>query len=109
MEIIDKINAMKNTFIKAGVPLSDDQEAVLAGCLAVWLNQRASDQWVSVKDRLPENIGYFLTALKNNNPNWHDEITNTVSLWHGDHWGNILAGDVTHWMPLPQPPADDKE
>ena len=66
------------------------------------LNER---QWVSVKDRLPEKavlalgfqnemiIGYVCEDL---NKGWIAENENE------------LLFDVTHWMPLPEPPKEDE-
>jgi hypothetical protein len=69
--------------------------------------------WISVKDRLPEEEGWYLVyttpnseyksinkamfckgyALGNFEPYWHGA---------GGHWAN-----VTHWMPLPEPPKGE--
>ena len=54
-------------------------------------------QWISVKDRLPENRGYYL--------------------WYGEDLGidveYYLSGTdagylYTHWMPLPEPPKENE-
>jgi hypothetical protein len=64
--------------------------------------------WISVKDRLPEddclvliyhtNFGYeaqqAVYAFHSDTNNWSD-----VNL---DYW--LEANDVTHWQPLPEPP-----
>jgi hypothetical protein len=61
-------------------------------------------EWISVKDRLPENDGYI------------DVTTDGVVIpayWHNDRLyaftANSVAtvGCVTHWMPLPQPPKGE--
>lgn len=63
-------------------------------------------KWISVKDRLPEKgeivlacgkrhatSGMFQGASRNN-PKW----------WH---WKGNTLKEVTHWMPLPQPPKGE--
>ena len=61
-------------------------------------------EWISVEDRLPEDEGYVL-------------VTDGDDVYMGfkdDSWGSyfmnvespsmICFGDITHWMPLPEPP-----
>lgn len=56
-------------------------------------------EWISVKDRLPENdnmviiwggIGFYMNA------NWY-----TLT---GTSFPRKIEWEVTHWMPLPKPP-----
>lgn len=63
-------------------------------------------EWISVKDRLPENICPVLVAL--------DGISIAFNGWYHDgKWWTVGAGTrpftqkVTHWMPLPQPPKGE--
>lgn len=66
------------------------------------------NQWISVKDRLPETGKSVLIYY----PKWDgDEIQ--VAKLEGDGMMfdicgefNIGTGVVTHWMPLPEPPKD---
>ena len=60
-------------------------------------------EWISVEDRLPENetqcIGYF-------NHKWQvdfrvNEVWFTNNRWY---WDLDLIENITHWMPLPEPP-----
>ena len=58
-------------------------------------------KWVSVEDRLPtEKRDYLVYTPKSTyykvNPN----------AWHGNGWAT--ANNVTHWMPLPEPPSEVK-
>ena len=58
-------------------------------------------QWISVKDRLPEKTSLCI-ASKYNVP--------FLAWWTGNDWrfantANIVDG-ITHWMPLPQPPKN---
>ncbi len=54
------------------------------------------DEWISVKDMLPEKAGYKLC--------WYIKGRQFVA------WFSVNAGQwetkrlVTHWMPLPDPP-----
>ena len=63
-------------------------------------------EWISVKDRLPENICPVLVVLEG--------ISTAFNGWYHDgKWWTAGAGTrpftqkVTHWMPLPQPPKGE--
>jgi Lar family restriction alleviation protein len=73
----------------------NEQEALMTWNTRV----ESSEQWISVKDRLPENDEYVLTycecSTKSVRSNWY---SSSRKLWHeGDD-------NITHWMPLPDPP-----
>jgi hypothetical protein len=63
-------------------------------------------EWISVKDRLPEKKGTFLVCTKND-----FYCTKNIAKarfcngeWHGT--GGVWS-NVTHWMPLPEPPKGE--
>ena len=66
------------------------------------------NEWVSVEDRLPPDMGEVLVAAF-----WHERWLTMIG-WHSDSrngsWrvytshGEVVPGGVTHWMPLPEPP-----
>tara|TARA_R110002073_G_scaffold334223_2_gene523299 strand:- start:2074 stop:2412 length:339 start_codon:yes stop_codon:yes gene_type:complete len=64
------------------------------------------NQWISVEDRLPEFFRYVLI--------YHPAMRCTLlgSFIKGSHKFRDVAGnsfykdDVTHWMPLPEPPKE---
>ena len=58
-------------------------------------------QWIPVTERLPEKHKRVLTVSDNGNidVDWVDKF----GVWIGD----IMSFDeVTHWMPLPEPPKE---
>lgn len=68
---------------------------------------KTSPRWISVKERLPEDDGYFLC-------NCNDGSPDVVCMYYGD--GEFLTPEpelsnlshiITHWMPLPQPPKEE--
>ena len=80
-------------------------------------------EWISAKDRLPEKKGAFLVYVKTKNK-WCGYIKTTwfTPCYEGveDHmqgkqvWydydsdqGDYEVRDVTHWMPLPEPPKGE--
>lgn len=61
-------------------------------------------KWISVEDRLPEDAGDVLVVAF-----WHEKYQ-VLTGWHSLGGWLVTAGneerllDVTHWMPLPEPP-----
>ena len=69
--------------------------------------------WISVKDRLPLCNGCYLVFR----PHYYDRyglVTicyfDGTDTWHDDDRVNfekvLSEGDVSHWMPLPEPPKE---
>jgi len=98
---------------------SDSYRGFLAGY------QAAAPQWISVKDRLPEDssfvvvwcckqlpleVGNILMLAKFERPNWRDQPTWLVVNGFDRHLkdGEYYSCIVTHWMPLPAPPKEEK-
>ena len=59
-------------------------------------------EWISVKDRLPEEEARVLVYLDSNRSYTKTDTDRLInSKWV--RWGR----DVTHWMPLPDPPKGE--
>ena len=67
-------------------------------------------EWISVKDRLPEKHDRFICTYKFNS-NSEMQFVGVLDYYAYDqypHWQHESAGViVTHWMPLPQPPKGE--
>lgn len=80
-------------------------------------------EWISVTDRLPEDCGRYLVCLGENDKraygngvhmawyysgskNWSFSL-NTAILEGKESSTQIHSVDVTHYMPLPEPPTED--
>ena len=70
-------------------------------------------EWISVKDRLPDlipcNVG---TAYSEAVIAWTSGRKAMIAVWDGidwiapfDYW-EAWGEEITHWMPLPQPPEE---
>ena len=86
-------------------------------------------EWISVKDRLPEYPGHYLVCTSinywhggcmdiNENHKYHpsgtpvgyDGTTMSVLDCYYDvagHWNRVCDSHVTHWMPIPEPPKGE--
>ena len=64
-------------------------------------------EWISVKDRLPEEkvncIVYYKHAYCDNDDYWAIGIC----FYNGEKFQFDPAYKVTHWMPMPQPPKGE--
>jgi hypothetical protein len=62
--------------------------------------------WISVKDRLPKEAGWYIAYGDSKYANMR--FTRTLC-WNGRWWSDVMGAGfcVTHWMPLPQPPKGE--
>ena len=64
-------------------------------------------KWISVKDRLPEAGGYVVCIAKRNP---FSRFMPMVARIEKNGWANPITeqyiSEVTHWMPLPEPPEE---
>ena len=65
-------------------------------------------EWISVKDRLPAAGGYVVCIAKRNP---FSRFMPMVARIEKNGWVNPITeqyiSEVTHWMPIPQPPKGD--
>lgn len=81
-------------------------------------------EWISVKDRLPKEDGYYLAFVQGYYAKYvralnfakdgrkvdefdFDEDAKNVWYRYDSEYGYVTVEDVTHWMPLPQPPKGE--
>lgn len=80
-------------------------------CDACYLKE--TNGWISTNDRLPENEQYVMLWTKTGVMKYaqylNDEPHRPWITYDED--GSIRAWDnvVTHWMPLPEPPKEEKD
>ena len=65
-------------------------------------------EWIPVDDRLPDNGGYVVCIAKRNP---FSRFMPMVARIEKNGWVNPITeqyiSEVTHWMPIPQPPKED--
>ena len=95
----------KRLYTNASIMLAKYQDEIVPG-----LREQLNRKWIPVTERLPDSFGTFLVAI--------DEVhgENRVSVDAADfdpfekRWSTFnyfCAGyEVTHWMPLPEPPKE---
>ena len=86
------------------VSLSNKANAKLQSRIA---ELEAAQRWIPVSERLPEDRATVLVAFKNREIltatyyKHYEGFGGVENYWHIEGWH---SGNVTHWMPLPQPP-----
>ncbi|EOC1307549.1 DUF551 domain-containing protein [Cronobacter dublinensis] len=60
---------------------------------------KQSDGWISCSERMPETNDHFMVT--------GDSFDHDLAFWNGKEWSDLdYYSEVTHWMPLPAPPAE---
>lgn len=63
---------------------------------------KPAKQWISVKDRQPQENGFYLTYYSKQ---IHVSQWFISANWYNEHGGNV-TNNVEYWQPLPEPPQD---
>lgn len=70
----------------------------------------AEQKWIPVSERLPETFGEYIVAVKHISGEMYSDYADYDP--YAKSWKpGIYSGPcdkITHWMPLPEPPKEDK-
>ena len=87
---------------------SDWPDAELHYEAADAIEELQKPKWIPVTERLPEEYEYVLCKT-----DYGMEVGYHRNEWGQDEWttGKFASGsfDISHWIPLPQPPESDGE
>ena len=64
-------------------------------------------KWISVLVRLPENGQKIIAAFRDSGGQVADQARYCDGAFDFASWVNVRAENVTHWMPLPEPPKEE--
>jgi len=68
-------------------------------------------EWISVKDRLPDENGYYLCEVCFSSVSDCKSYRRMILYWEDNVWIDMpncfKTRKPTHWMPLPQPPKGE--
>ena len=77
-------------------------------CMLPAENVATVQEWISVKDRLPEAGGYVVCIAKRNP---FSRFMPMVARIEKNGWVNPITeqyiSEITHWMPIPHPPKGE--
>ena len=110
----DKVDVLADYLIAHGVTVQDNTEITdellkqLRNAPLTVLHEEPTievvQQWISVKDRLPEHKGNYLGFTGSTTMVGYYKGNGVWWVWLKDVEGENL---FTHWMPLPQPPKGE--
>ena len=113
MDVREKLVELLDIIIQPGQKtLGDIADYLISNGVTV-------QEWISVDDRLPEESGIYITFGCTAVPvrwfhNFCKDMGKFGAWWNYDTDGNkhpryrfIEAEDITHWMPLPEPPKGE--
>lgn len=89
-----------------------EKKGKCAYCLVMAENMIANgvtvQEWISVKDRLPNYFEHVLINVPGDKPfiTVHEAYLRKDDMWDAGLY-RYDKEDVTHWMPLPQPPKGE--
>lgn len=63
-------------------------------------------RWISVKERLPENGQKIIAAFRGSGGQVADQARYSNGEFDFASWAYVWADNITHWMPLPEPPKE---
>ena len=61
--------------------------------------------WISVEERLPEDYEDVVIIMRNGASSWYRVAYREYGGWSFGG-GRRVPDEVTHWMPIPQPPKE---
>lgn len=65
----------------------------------------AMPRWISVEERLPEDYEDVVIIMRNGASSWYRVAYREYGGWSFGG-GRRVPDEVTHWMPIPQPPKE---
>ena len=73
------------------------------------LREQEKRRWIPVEERLPQNYISVLvyTPTAEPLPMVHEAYIGDDGEWHSSVVYGVNNEDVTHWMPMPEPPKED--
>lgn len=65
-------------------------------------------RWIGVKERLPKDGQKVIAAFRNEEGMIVDQTRYSNGEFDFANWAYVWDENITHWMPLPQPPKEEQ-
>lgn len=88
-----------------GDPAEEVSLDALAMAISALDNQVSSSKWIPVSERLPEAGDYVLVC--DTREDWYGLWEFSGAAWYDASYKPWGIDEVTHWMPLPEPPKEE--
>ena len=99
----DKVKAATEAAKLYGPDENTHRHAFQAG--AEWALSQMQNEWISVKDKLPETDNQYYTPFLVYLSGGHGRTIATFVSETKSFMGYDSPETVTHWMPMPEPPS----
>lgn len=93
------LNEIKDDLLKWNYGNEFDEWSPIIKKIDLLLSQSIDNNWISVKDRLPNEEEHILVISN------YGDHQNIYSTFFSNEYYKMNC--VTHWMPLPDPPSND--
>lgn len=104
-EAIKNINALNAVCGQKGLYDAEFESALALAIEA--LEKQATQKWISVDDRLPQDDSDVLTYLSIGEESRICPANYAKGVWFDCIFDTPVTESVTHWMPIPQPPKGE--
>ena len=104
-EAIKNINALNAVCGQKCLYDAEFESALALAILA--LEKQATQKWISVDDRLPEDESNVLAYARNGEEGRIYPANYAKGVWFDCIFDIPVTNATTHWMPLPEPPKGD--
>ncbi len=93
-------------------PNKQDVPCMVAQMMGDYYESRISKNWISVEERLPDDLCYHIVAWKLPSPDGKSFVYGSRSAmceiykdkkWYGEDNIKLVENSITHWMPFPTP------
>lgn len=96
-ENVDPLEAVADYLLDNGVTFAKDTNV---------------HSWIPVNEGFPTAHSGCIVYRNNNIGSYYSMVTYTPALgfyYYDSEYGDITLDDVTHWMPLPEPPQEEED
>ena len=82
------------------------QDEVVPGYRKKIEELETASKWIPVSERLPEQHSSVIVYRKTKRFSMLHYSNALGFHFYDSEWGDVTVDDVTHWMPLPEPPKE---
>lgn len=115
-DMMDPLGGLEKDLLAAADRIANQSTHVAALQKEIEKLRGQLPRWIQVEERLPENgVPVLINYIGSNDGKYHPDGT---AVWtdHGCFWweGSLedcdteVAVPITHWMPLPEPPKEER-
>ena len=105
-DLIERESVIKAIAERQDKATTGTEECALYTAIKIVRDAPAFNRWIPCSESLPEKHTEVLAY----SPFWGKIV---VALWGGEYWleqwtdDDLQSSEITHWMPLPEPPEQD--